>query len=97
MFNEQLQSTQHANQRSLLFRQNHHGAQTASVYEVEGSLAHLTVALKIKKEPAFVGLLSPVQEDQSLNPIPMTGFNISQRINLVNSNFDLIKGSNKSK
>ena len=84
-------------QRSLLFRQHHHGAQTASVYEVKGSLAHLTVALKIKKEPAFVGLLSPVQEDQSLNPIPMTGFNISQRINLVNSKFDLIKGSNKSK
>ena len=44
-----------------------------------------------------MGLLSPVQKDQSLYPIPMTGFNISQRINLVNSNFDLIKGSNKSK
>ena len=32
-----------------------------------------------------MGLLSPVQEDQSLYPLPMTGFSISQRINLVNS------------
>lgn len=85
------------NFHGILHRQHHHGAQTASVYEVEGSLAHLTVALKIKKEPAFVGLLSPIQEDDSIYPIPMTGFNISQRINLVNCNFDLIKGSNKNK
>lgn len=44
-----------------------------------------------------MGLLSPIQEDESIYPIPMTGFNISQKINLVNCNFDLIRGSNKSK
>ena len=80
-----------------VFRQHHHGAQTASVYEIQASLSHLTVALKIKKEPAFAGLLSPVEEDSALYPIPMTGYNLSQNLNIVNCSFDLIKGSARNK
>ena len=39
---------------NYFIRQHHHGAQTASVWEIEASLSHMVVALKIKKEEAFV-------------------------------------------
>ena len=57
----------------------------------------MVVALKIKKEKAFASLLSPLKEDESLYPIPMTGVNISQRLILNSCRFDLVAGSNRSK
>ena len=57
----------------------------------------MVVALKIKKEKAFTSLLSPLKDDESLYPIPITGYNISQRLNVTSCNFDLITGSNKIK
>ena len=53
--------------------------------------------MKIKKEPAFSGLLEPLSEEDSQYPVPVTGTNISQKLTLRDCNFDLIKGSAKNK
>jgi len=79
-----------------LHRQHHHGAQTATVWEVQGSLAHLAVATKIKKLPAFSKLLE-IPEEDSFYPLPFTGENLSQKLKLKDCLFDKTPGSKKNK
>ena len=79
-----------------LHRQHHHGAQTASVWEIEGSLSHLAVAMRLKKEPAFSRLLE-IPEEDSFYPLPLTGEDLSQKLRLTDCLFDTLPSSNKNK
>lgn len=84
------------NFHSVLNRQHHHGGEMASLYEVQGSMSHIVVATKIKKEAMFRNLLE-IRDEDSHYPLPETGIDLSQKLCLNNCRFDIVAGSKRNK
>ena len=67
-----------------------------SLCEVQGSMSHIVVATKIKKEPMFRNLLE-IAEENSHYPLPETGINLSQKLCVKNCRLDIVAGSKRNK